>query len=282
LRVGDQALRSGNLTNALRLYKQAGNANRRSVDAPLRLAEIYIEQGNYSSALAEIISVQRFAPGNWKVPWYMGRLLEAQGKLTEAADQYRELMAELPGELPPQQALARVYALQGDHPASVDLYTVVLKANSSNTEAILGMTRSLIELKRWDEATKILGQVGEATARYIESQLLLCDIYLAKIEPLTHGNVIHAAEALQTLTGRTEDARYFLARAEVYHAAWQLARKNSFAHDAVIAGVADTQARTLRTAAEANYIQYLRREPHPPEREQIVRRKLQVAPWRFL
>ncbi|HEY4384170.1 MAG TPA: tetratricopeptide repeat protein, partial [Ktedonobacteraceae bacterium] len=282
LRVGDQALRSGNLTNALRLYKQASNANRRSVDASLRMAEIYIEQGNYSSALAEIISVQRFAPGNWKVPWYMGRLLEAQGKLTEAADQYRELMMELPGELPPQQALARVYALQGNYPASVDLYAVVLKADSSNTEAILGMTRSLIELKRWDEATKILGQVGEATARYIESQLLLCDIYLSKIEPLTHRNVIHAAEALQTLTGRTEDARYFLARAEVYRAAWQLARKNSFAHDAVVAGVADTQARTLRMAAEANYIQYLRREPHPPEREKIVRRKLQVAPWRFL
>jgi serine/threonine-protein kinase PknG len=146
----------------------------------------------------------------------------------------------------------------------------------------MGMTQSLIKLKRWDEATKVLAEVGEATVRYIDAQLLLCDLYLYKIEPLTPENVIRASEALQALTGRTEDTRYFLARAEVYRAGWRLASKRSFARGAVVAGVANTQVRTLGSAAEENYRQYLKREPLPPDRETIVRRKFQVAPWRFM
>ena len=114
LRYGDQALHSGNFANALTFYRQALHVNPMSVDAHLRLAEVLIEQGEFSQAFAEVTTVQRMAPGNWKIAWYTGRLLEAQEKLTAASDQYRELMADLPGELPPQLALARVSARQGD------------------------------------------------------------------------------------------------------------------------------------------------------------------------
>ncbi len=281
LRSADSTLRRGNTTSALALYKQAARMNAKSVDAHLRIAEILIERGEFSEALAEVTRVQRMAPGNWKIAWCTGRLLEAQDKLQAAVDQYRELMAELPGELPPIQALARVYARQGDDTAAVNLYADVLKADPGNTEAIMGITQSLLNLQRWDDAIRVLSNVSEAVAKYVDARLLLCDIYLNRIVPLELQNVEHAAEALDSLTGRTEDARYYLMRGEIYRAAWQLTRSKKQPASIKIAGVADMHPRTLRLTAEESYQHYLRRVPQAPDRETIVRRKLAAAPWRL-
>ncbi len=99
--------------------------------------------------------------------------------------------------------------------------------------------------------------------------------------PLTAHNVESASQAVEILTGRTEDARYYLVRGDIYRAAWQLSRSRKLQSSAAIAGVADTRPRTLGAAAEESYAQYLRRTKRPDEREAIVRRKLEVAPWRL-
>ncbi len=281
LRYGDLSLRNGNYASALAFYNQAIKNNSKSVDGHLRLTEIYIEQEKYAQALAEITRVQRIAPGNWKIAWYTGRLLEAQGKLTEAADQYSELLADLPGELPPQLALARVNARLGHDQEAVTLYSAVIKAEPGHTEAILGLTNSLINLKRWDEAAQVLSNVSEAAAKFVDAKLLLCDLYLNRMVPLKAQNVEQAALAIQALEGRTENARYYLMSGDVYRAAWQLARRKQLPAKTTIAGVRDTSARTLGLAAEEKYQQYLRREQHPANREAVIRRKLEVAPWRL-
>jgi serine/threonine-protein kinase PknG len=190
-------------------------------------------------------------------------------------------MADLPGELPPQQALARVSARVGDDLAAIELYNKVLKADPSNTEAILGVTASLLNLQRWDEAARILQSVNEAAGKYIEAQLLLCDLYLTRIQPLSAINVERAAQVVHGLDGRTEDARYFLIRADIYRAAWKLAKKRQLTANK-LDGVPNTAPRTLGVAAEQSYKEYLRREQKPLDRETIVRRKLEVAPWRLL
>ncbi len=281
LRLGDQALRAGNYVSATNFYKQAAMLNSQSIDAHLRLAEVYIDQGEFSQALFEVTQVQRKAPGHWKVAWYTGRLLEAQGKLAEAADQYRELMADLPGELPPQQALARVSACIGNDVAAIDLYNKVLKADPGNTDAILSVTNSLLNLQRWDEAARILGSVNEAAGKYIEARLMLCDLYLTRMQPLSTMNIQRAAQVITSLNGRTEDKLYFLTRAEVYRAAWQLAKSHQLSSNK-LDGVTDNTPRTLGAEAEYSYKEYLRREEKPLNRETIVRHKLAVAPWRLL
>jgi serine/threonine-protein kinase PknG len=280
LRFGDQALRAGSYTSAENFYKQATRTNTKSSDAYLRLAEVYIDLGNYSAALSEITKVQHQDPQNWKIAWYTGRLLEAQGNLSAATDQYRELVAMLPGELPPQQALARVCARQGDDTTAITYYTRVLKADPSNVEAILGTTNSLLNLKRWNEAATILRSVNEAAAKYVEAQLLLCDLFLRRMQPVTPQNVQEAATALEGLAGRTEDARYYLMRGDVYRAAWQMARKRQLPANFAIAGKV-SNARMLGTIAAESYSEYLLREKNPPQRETIIRQRLEVSPWRI-
>jgi serine/threonine-protein kinase PknG len=279
LRYGDQALRSGNYNSALSVYKQVIGSNIQSLDAHLRLAEVLIDQGEFAQAEAELNWAQRRAPNHWKVTWYAGRLLEAQGRFALAADTYQELIADLPGELPPLQALARVNAHKGDDASAVTLYTTVLKADPSNTDAILGITDSLLNLQHWDEATRVLSGVSEAAAKYVDAQLFLCDLYLNRLTPLTAHNIEQASHAASALAGRTEDARYYLARGNVYRAAWQLARARQLPQGVAIAGVADTRPATLGAAAEESYKEYLRREQHPANREAVVRRKFEVSPW---
>ncbi|HEX6109451.1 MAG TPA: tetratricopeptide repeat protein, partial [Ktedonobacteraceae bacterium] len=208
LLVGDQALRSGNYESALSLYRQAVGSHIKSLDAHLRLAEVLIDLGEFSKAEAELAWAHRLTSNNWKVTWYTARFLEAQGRFALAAGKYQELIADLPGELPPLQALARVNAHMGDDASAVKLYTTVLKADPSNTDAILGITNSLLNLQHWNEAIKVLNGVSEAAAKYVDAQLLLCDLYLNLIAPLTVQNIEQASHAVNALEGRTEDARY--------------------------------------------------------------------------
>lgn len=281
LRAGDQALHTGNYTSAHSFFTQATGANPKSVDGHLRLAEILIDEGKFSEALAEITRVQRLSPTHWKIAWYTGRLLEAQENYQAAAEQYRNLMADLPGELPPQQALARVYAHQGKDEEVVKLYTAILKADSGNTEAIFGLTQALFRLKRWEEAIKILEGVSQAAARYVDAQLLLCDLYLEKMMPLNAQRAEQAALVVSTLQGHTEDPRFYLARGDVYRALWQLARMKKLSSHLAVPGLPDTRPQTLGAIAEASYKEYLRREAHPADREAILHRKFEVAPWRL-
>lgn len=281
LRVGDQALRNGRFTGALAMFKQAISHNANSLDAHLRIAEVLIELGDFSQVEAELAWAQRLDAKNWKISWYTGRFFEAQGQFAAAADKYHSLLDELPGELPPLQALARVSASQGDDTGAIRLYTSVLKADPSNTDAILGVTNSLLNLQQWDDATRVLSGVSESVAKYVDAQLLLADLYLNRIAPLTGKNIEHAAHAVETLAGRIEDARYYLARGDVYNAAWQLARTQQLPPDITIEGVPTTTIGALGAAAEASYKEYLRRELHPAEREAVVRRSLKVAAWRL-
>jgi serine/threonine-protein kinase PknG len=158
----------------------------------------------------------------------------------------------------------------------------VLKADPGNTEAILGVTASLLNLGRYDEAAKILSSVNEAAAKYIDAQLLLCDLYIRRMIPLTLQNVQHAAEAVNALAGRTEDPRYYLARGDVYRAAWQLYQSKNIPTNTALAGIKMVTRATLGAAAAESYAQYLRHAAQPANREVIVRRKFEVAPWRLL
>jgi serine/threonine-protein kinase PknG len=281
LRHGDLALRAGSYDNAIDFYRQAQKINPKSIDARLRLAEAYIDTAEYSRAMAEISNIQRIAPLYWKIPWQMGRLLEAQENYEEAAKQYQELLNELPGELPPMQALARVYARQNKLRDAATLYAAILKADPGDTEASLGMANAFIALQQWDEAARALTGVSESAAKYVDAQLSLCDLYLNRIQPVTIQNIQHAIRALEGLANRTEDTRFYLMRAEAFYTAWQLLKKAPSPGQIILPGVASVTPRVLGTLAVQNYQQYLRRAHAPADREVVVRRKLAVSPWQL-
>lgn len=282
LQAGDRALRSGNMASAPGFYQQAGRSNRKSIDAHLRQAEAFIEQQDLERAQAAIKKARTIDSANWKVTWYTARLCEARGLLQDAADHYSELMADLPGELAPQQALARVYAGMGQFARAVSLSLEVLKADPGNAEVIMGAAEAQRKQQRWQEAMHLLAGVSEASARYIEAQLLLCQIALDAAASFHLQDIEPAIRAIRALEGKTEDPRYYLARGDVYRLLWQMARLGKLPTTLAIPGVPAATARALGEVAEAGYAHYLRSLPRAAEREAVVRKKLQVAPWRLV
>lgn len=282
LRAGDRALRSGNQTNALNFYQQAAKANRKSLDAHVRQAEALIELQDLDKAKAEIEKARTLDPTNWKVTWYSARYSEAKKRWRDAADLYHELVAELPGELAPQQALARVYNNMSQFARASELYQNILKADPGNTEALMGLADALVQQNQWPEAITMLRNVNEATARYVEAQLRLCDIYLSHATARQAPHLDIALETVQSLADKTSEPRYYLVRGDFYRLLWQKARLHTLPNGLVLPEIKQITAKNLGRVSQESYARYLRAMPHAANREAVVRKKLEVTPWRFI
>ncbi len=290
LKQGDIALRAGQSGTALGFYNQAVGVNPNSGDAHLRLAEFYMERDQFTQALAEITRVQKLDPNNWKIAWYTGRLLEAQGNLPAALDQYRDLMQDLPGEIPPLLALARVYSKLGNQKEAVEIYNLVAKASPDNTDALFGSAGGLIAQQQFKTAADTLARVSESSARYLDAQQAISDLYLYEKPQLEPDDLTEVSKALRNLQTRgVESTHYLLAKADFYRRATELAGQNALPprftlpeQDPDQAGQPVLPRRQLAELAEDSYDRYLKRLPaQDPEREKIVRQKFKVAPWRL-
>ena len=290
LKQGDIALRASQATQALGFYNQAVGVNPNSVDAHLRLAEFYMERDQFTQALAEITRVQKIDPNNWKIAWYTGRLLEGQGNLPAALAQYRDLVQDLPGEIPPLLALARVYSKMGNQKEAVEIYNLVAKASPDNTDALFGSAGGLLAQQQYKTAASTLARVSESSARYLDAQQAISDLYLYQKPQTDVDDLYQVSTALRNLTMRgVESSHYLLAKADFYRKAAELAAQNALPpqfsfpeQDPDQAGQPNPARRQLAELAEDNYDKYLKRLPaHDPEREKIVRQKFKVAPWRL-
>ncbi len=59
-------------------------------------------------------AVQKASPTDWRLAWYRGRALLAQGRTQETLAAFRSMVDELPGELAPKHALGIAYEASGE------------------------------------------------------------------------------------------------------------------------------------------------------------------------
>jgi serine/threonine-protein kinase PknG len=283
LNLGDQALHNGNVTGAIHFYQEALLANPRSLDAYTRLIETYLEQGATKDAEEILRQAQAQAANHWKARWEQARVHEALSEWSKAEQIYQDLLLDLPGEIQPLQALARVYAHQGRIMDAIKLYEDVLIAEPANVDTLFALADCNLRIRRWTEAIQQLNNVSEASSRYTDAQLLLCDIYAHRglTDLPSEDDIVHATTIISKLKGHLPDARYYLIRGELYYLAWLLARQGLLARTTLLADVPAPGARALGRIAESSYKQYLRGDVHLAPREEVLRRKFAVAAWRF-
>jgi serine/threonine-protein kinase PknG len=289
LKSGDEALKRGDVRGAIASYSAAVGQNQKSIDGYLRLAELAIEEGRFNDAFTEIQRAERIDKANWKIAWYKGRLLEAQGNFPMARDQYNALVEDVPGELPPLLALARVEAKLGSVQKALETYNLILRAEPSNNEAIFGASDAFMRLQRVEDAAKVLARVPDTSARFEEAQLTISNIFLDKETP-SDDDLRAVAEALRQLKMRgSESADYLLKEAKFYHKLWEMTGKSK-ANPAILLPYQDPKEqasthhrRKVGELAEESYQRYIDRNPNMDvqAREQLVREKLKVAPWRL-
>jgi serine/threonine-protein kinase PknG len=112
-----------------------------TAEAHLALARALIELGRHGDAEACVARVEAADRRDWRVNWYRGLSLLAQGRAAEATVAFDLVCSELPGELAPKLGLAVAAELAGELDVAARHYDVVSTIDPGFTSASFGLAR---------------------------------------------------------------------------------------------------------------------------------------------
>jgi serine/threonine-protein kinase PknG len=171
-----------------------------SLEAPLRSAGNWIERGNHAEAEKRLAEVVAKDPFDWRVLWYRGLSLLAQGKAREAAGQFDKVYSELPGELAPKLARGVAAERAGDLKTAIRDYDIVSRTDPNFTSAVFGLARCLAQTSDRTGAVAAYGRVPPTSSRYVEAQMALTRTLLQPMPALPgESELEQAAAVLQAL-----------------------------------------------------------------------------------
>lgn len=132
----------GHLAEARALFRQTLS---RIDDAQLRfnLAVVLEDQGESPAALQEYARLLQHFPGHYGARHNRAGLLARLQRTVEAVAEYRQLIDEHPGVLPPRLKLAELELAQGHYDAAIELLEAVLAQTPAHGQALLNLALAL-------------------------------------------------------------------------------------------------------------------------------------------
>ncbi len=142
-----------------------------SVEAQLRLANSLIDVGAYREVEPILAKVEAQDPWDWRVLWYRGRALMAQGKAKEAQAAFDQVYFDLPGELAPKLALGLAAEQASNIELAIKMYDLVSRTDPSYTSAAFGLARCLSKKGNRKGAVAALERVPQASSLFTRSRV---------------------------------------------------------------------------------------------------------------
>jgi serine/threonine-protein kinase PknG len=226
------------------LFQRARKNFPDSLELKLRIIDELVTLNRFEEAEVGMSEVQRASPNDWRVAWYRGRALLAQGKTQETLAAFQALADELPGEFAPKQALGIAYEASGDLDRAVRYYEAVCRADASFTSAALRLARCMEQKGDRAGAVAAYRRVPSASNRYTHAQMAVARILLmppvgqrlASMEDLAE-----ASAALESLDGLVDGMEAHHLRADLL---------TSAAHSSVFASSAAQAIKILKIPFE--------------------------------
>ena len=141
-----------------------------SAEARLRLADSLIGV-SYAQAETYLAEVEAKDPWDWRVLWYRGRSLMAQGKFKEAQSTFDQVYFDLPGELAPKLALALSAEQAKNYPLAIKMYDLVSRTDPSYVSAAFGLARCLRARGDRQAAVAALERVPPSSSLFTRSRV---------------------------------------------------------------------------------------------------------------
>jgi len=196
--IADHAKRVENL-------QQVVQKTPKSIEAKLRLANALIDTKAYAEVEAILTKVEELDAWDWRILWYRGRSLMAQGKYQEAQSAFDQTYFDLPGELAPKLALALAAERSQRYDFAIKMYDLVCRTDQSYVTASFGLARCLLATGDRNGAVAALERVPQSSSLFARSRVEVARTLInTKIanpsskELKDAGNVIEA----MTLEGR--------------------------------------------------------------------------------
>jgi serine/threonine-protein kinase PknG len=203
------------------MFERALKAHPESVELRLRMIDELVSLGRFDEGESRLAAVQKDHPTDWRLAWYRGRALLAQGKVQRALEAFHAIVDELPGELGPKQALGRAYEASGALDRAITYYDAVSRADPSFTTASLALARCLEKRGDKNGAADAYRRVPTTSNRYANAQMALARLLIMG-DP-TPDDVLQASAAVQSLDGMVDGLDAHKLRAEVLRAGATLA-----------------------------------------------------------
>jgi serine/threonine-protein kinase PknG len=160
----------------------------KSVEAPLRLADAMIANGQAEGALEVTERILAKDEFEWRAHWYAGKALlslanksadDPVGLAAKARGRFDRVYFEMPGELAPRLGLAMAAELAGDVKAAELYYNRVATIDPALASAVFGLARCRLALGDAAGAAKAISALPPSHSMYTESRFALARAYMA-------------------------------------------------------------------------------------------------------
>lgn len=185
---------------SIALKQLADKFRNTSVEARLRLADAYFVLSEYDQGerlLAQIASEDEF---EWRVHWYRGKSLLAQGMGRDAKIQFEKVYFEMPGELAPKLAIAYSLEKAGAIEDAEGYYNRVARVDPNNTTACFGLARCLKLKKDITGAAVALNLVPPSHSLYTQSRISLARVLMMEEDRLTEEGLLELSATVGAIS----------------------------------------------------------------------------------
>lgn len=297
---------AGRYPEALQQIDAALKTHPASIDGYLLRAAALNNMGQLAPAKESMEQADRLSTPatRWRTLLVQAQAAESRDDFRQAETLYSDLIKLVPGEVLPKQALADIYKQTGRYQQAADLYGRVVSADPANADAVLGWADSLVALHETSTAITVLDAVNENALRYVDAQLRLIELYLARIDAYitTQGKALARAtsansadlhglwgdlqmsgRAIAALNDRTESTHYYRLQADWWYAAYRLCKAGNLPPNLEwpdhLQHPADNPGQ-VGEACRMAYRRYLQRAPDAPDREDVLARiYFDVTEW---
>jgi serine/threonine-protein kinase PknG len=263
---------------------------RTSLELLLRIADTSISQRMFDRAFQRIAEAEKAEQFDWRVAWYRGKALVAQGKVSEALTHFDYVFGEVPGEAASKLALALCYEMMTNYADAVVYYDSVLRSDVHLTAASFGLGRSHLALGDRAAAVAALEQIPGTSSRFSQGQLALARVLISDVQgnPPEAEHLERASDVVKGLMSVLEGIPLHETATEVYLAAVRslragvpLVMTSAPILDAQIHSHKSDTERALRSGAEKELRICAQYAKTRDERVAYVDRANAVAPRRW-
>jgi len=147
-------------------FEQVTQLQPKKMDGWLNLGRTFLKEGNLKKAESMLRRASELDPGQARIAFFWGNLLEKSGRLTEAIEAYRRTLQTYPDNRNSWARLGRVYWLDGQIAESVKSYVEVLRIDPENALAFhqLQLAFKALAAQAPDEA--LIAQYSSAAAEF--------------------------------------------------------------------------------------------------------------------
>jgi protein O-GlcNAc transferase len=145
---------AGQASAARAAFERALDLDPTAVSPRIKLAKLLFPS-DASRAAAHLQLARQIAPSNVEVRLALGELLQRQGRLEEALEEYRAASARSPFQAEPYARLGEVFEAMRQPLEAASMYRAALAFNARLPHCHAGLARVYLDRDRWEQAAAI-------------------------------------------------------------------------------------------------------------------------------